>query len=148
MASVRYAVFTLALIASITTPLGNTGSQAVGDDTPPENAVENATTAQPNFVLVVTDDQRWDTIGRCLPELDPFDFDAGADACMPNLQSLLMSGGTTFLNGNVTQSLCCPSRASILTGQYSESHGVTYNNGVLLDEADRARRADGLLPLW
>ncbi|MGA9598327.1 MAG: sulfatase-like hydrolase/transferase, partial [Acidimicrobiia bacterium] len=100
---------------------------------PAPSATESA--SQPNFVLIVTDDQKWDTIGRCSPELDPYDFHAGADACMPNVQSLLQSAGITFLHGNVTQSLCCPSRASILTGQYSTTHGVTYNNGSLLDDS-------------
>ena len=89
----------------------------------------------PNFVVVVTDDQRWDSIGRCVPVVDGFDFDAGSDACMPNLQDLLMDAGTTFLKGEVTQSLCCPSRASILTGQYSTTHGVTNLVGADLDDS-------------
>ena len=105
-----------------------------GSSTNEETAVETAASTQPNFVLILTDDQKWDTIGRCMPELDPYDFNAGADACMPNLQELLTSNGLTFLHGNVTQSLCCPSRASILTGQYTTTNGVTYNNAQLLDD--------------
>ena len=31
----------------------------------------------PNFVVVVTDDQRWDSIGRCSPTYDPFDYTSG-----------------------------------------------------------------------
>lgn len=91
--------------------------------------------AQPNFVVIVSDDQRWDSVGRCLPVLDPFDFDAGADACMPNLQDHLMDAGTTFLKGEVTQSLCCPSRASILTGQYSTTTGVTTLDGATFNDS-------------
>ena len=100
---------------------------------PAPSATESA--SQPNFVLIITDDQRWDAIGRCIPEVDPYDFNAGADACMPNLQNLLMSAGVTFLHGNVTQALCCPSRTSILTGQYSTTTGVTANNAQLFDDS-------------
>jgi arylsulfatase A-like enzyme len=46
-----------------------------------------------------------------------------------------MDAGTTFLLGEVTQSLCCPSRASILTGQYTTTHGVTNNTGSDLDDS-------------
>ena len=88
-----------------------------------------STSSSPNFIVIVTDDQKWDSIGRCLPEFDPYDFDAGSGACMPSLQADLMSSGTTFLKGQVTQSLCCPSRVSILTGQYSTTHGVVTNSG-------------------
>ena len=90
---------------------------------------------RPNFVVVVTDDQRWDTIGRCTGTMDPFDFSAGSAACMPELQETLIAEGTTFLKGEVTQSLCCPSRASILTGQYTTTHGVTNNEGAAFDDS-------------
>lgn len=84
---------------------------------------------KPNFVIVLTDDQRWDTIGRCLPSIDPDDDQAGSNSCMPFLQQDLMPDGVTFERGYVTTALCCPSRASILTGQYQRHHGVWDNNG-------------------
>ena len=84
-------------------------------------------TPSPNFVVIVTDDQRWDTIGRCLPALDGLDLAAGADSCMPNLQADLIANGMTFLKGEVSESLCCPSRASILTGQYAAHTNVDSN---------------------
>jgi len=46
---------------------------------------------------------------------------------MPNLRSLLIERGTTFENAFVTDSLCCPSRATILRGQYAHNHGVLSN---------------------
>jgi arylsulfatase A-like enzyme len=61
----------------------------------------------PDVVLVVTDDQRWDTL-----------------AYMPVVQERLAARGVTFTNAFVTTSLCCPSRASILTGRYAHEHGV------------------------
>jgi arylsulfatase A-like enzyme len=84
---------------------------------------------QPNFVLILSDDQRWDTIGRCLNGFDGADLAAGTDSCMPFLQSRLVAQGTTFTRGYVTTSLCCPSRASILTGQYARHTGVLNNSG-------------------
>jgi N-acetylglucosamine-6-sulfatase len=62
---------------------------------------------RPNFVLIVTDDQRWDTL-----------------AAMPAVRRLLVEGGVTFRNAFVTTPSCCPSRASILSGQYSHTTGV------------------------
>jgi N-acetylglucosamine-6-sulfatase len=70
-----------------------------------------AAAAPPNIVLILTDDQRWDTL--------PF---------MPTVQSELVGRGVTFTNGFVTNPICCPSRASILTGAYSHTTGV-YRNG-------------------
>jgi N-acetylglucosamine-6-sulfatase len=66
--------------------------------------------AKPNIVLVVTDDQRWDTV-----------------SAMPHVTTKLVGHGVTFSNGFVSNSLCCPSRASILTGRYSHSTGVYKN---------------------
>ena len=50
-------------------------------------------------MLIVTDDQRWDTLSG-----------------MPGVRRLLGARGMTFENAFVSNSLCCPSRASILTG--------------------------------
>ncbi len=90
---------------------------------------------KPNFVLVVTDDQRWDSIGRCAPTFDGSDYTSGASSCMPQVAQKLVANGVTFLRGEVTQSLCCPSRASILTGQYTRHHGVNTLDGALLDDS-------------
>ena len=71
-----------------------------------------AAQTQPNVVLVLTDDQRWDTLN-----------------VMPTVQSRLVDRGVTFENAFVTNALCCPSRATYLTGQYSHSTGVYLNTG-------------------
>ncbi|MGH2809155.1 MAG: sulfatase-like hydrolase/transferase [Actinomycetota bacterium] len=94
------------------------------------------TQSPPNFVFVLTDDQRWDTVGRCTGGFDKDDLHAGTDSCMPQLQQLLMRNGTTFKRGYVTTSVCCPSRASILTGQYARHTRVVDNGGYrLFDES-------------
>ena len=69
-----------------------------------------ASDGRPNIVLIITDDQRWDSLWA-----------------MPTLQSELVGKGATFINGFVVNPLCCPSRASILTGQYSHSTGIYRN---------------------
>ena len=50
---------------------------------------------------------------------------------MPELQRYLVDGGTTFGNAFVTDALCCPSRATILRGQYPHNHGVLTNQPPL-----------------
>jgi arylsulfatase A-like enzyme len=46
---------------------------------------------------------------------------------MPNVQALLVANGVTFSEAFAVDSLCCPSRASILSGQYAHTTGV-YSN--------------------
>lgn len=64
----------------------------------------------PSVVVIMTDDQRWDTLWA-----------------MPTVQAELMGKGVTFTNAFVSNSLCCPSRASTLTGAYSHTTGVWRN---------------------
>ncbi len=77
----------------------------------------NAVATQPNIVLFVTDDQRFDTLQH-----------------MANLQQL-QQNSTTFNNAFVTTALSGPSRASILSGLYAHNHGVL-NNGDKQGGAD------------
>src|SRR6266508_739535 len=48
----------------------------------------------------------------------------------PNYVQFLQEEGTTFTNSFVSESLCCPSRATFLTGQYAHNHGVLNNSGA------------------
>lgn len=71
---------------------------------------------RPNVVFVLTDDQRWNTIGL-------------ADSSVmstPNIDRLGKEG-IYFPNAFCTTSLCSPSRASILGGLYAHTHGVSNN---------------------
>lgn len=65
---------------------------------------------KPSIVFVVTDDQRWDLM-----------------ASMPQVRTRVAGRGVTFANAFVVNSLCCPSRASILSGAYSHSTRVYRN---------------------
>jgi arylsulfatase A-like enzyme len=72
---------------------------------------------RPNVVLILSDDQTYESIPHDPP-------------VMPKFQSLLADPGQhwiRFPNAFVNTPLCCPSRASILTGRYSHHTGVVDN---------------------
>jgi N-acetylglucosamine-6-sulfatase len=93
------------------------------DEAPPPTRVDGE--VPPNVILVVTDDQ---TAGSM----------EGEPVAMPWLDDRLGEPGwTTFTNAIVTTPLCCPSRASILTGRVASHTGVLTNeDGDALDDAD------------
>ena len=69
-----------------------------------------AAAERPNIVFIMTDDmpgRLWST--------------------MPTLRDRVGAQGVRFTNAYVTQSLCCPSRATVLTGKYPHNHGITGN---------------------
>jgi len=89
----------------------------------------------PNIVVMMTDDQRFDYLG-CAGH--PF-------LKTPNTDRIAREGAR-FRNAFVTNALCAPSRATLLTGLYSHAHGVRDNLGAKLDPAavwlpDRLRAA-------
>lgn len=78
-----------------------------------------AATSQPrNIVFILSDDHRWDFLSF-LPEAPRF-------LETPNLDRLAKEGAH-LRNAFVSTSLCSPSRASILTGQYMHHHRVVDN---------------------
>jgi arylsulfatase A-like enzyme len=78
--------------------------------------------AKPNIVVMMTDDQRHDFMS-CAGH--PF-------IKTPNMDRLAREG-YRYTNMFVTNSLCAPSRATLLTGQYSHANGVRDNLGTRLD---------------
>lgn len=68
-------------------------------------------TSRPNIVFIVTDDQRYDTMQY-----------------MPLTTSLLGVDSIKFNNAFVSTALCCPSRATILTGKYAHNHGIYFTS--------------------
>jgi N-acetylglucosamine-6-sulfatase len=97
----RAAVGFALLVACTTTgapgiPVSTTGSPAQAPSRPP-----------PNVLIFLADDQPVGTFGA-----------------MPNVRHLLIDRGRRFERGYVTDPLCCPSRASILTGAYAHTTGV------------------------
>ena len=74
--------------------------------------------AKPNLVLVLSDDHRHDFMG--------FHPDSPEWLETPTMDKLA-SEGAHIKNAFVSTSLCSPSRASILTGQYMHRHRVVDN---------------------
>jgi N-acetylglucosamine-6-sulfatase len=89
-----------------------------------------AASNKPNFVFILTDDMRKDDL-----------------AYMPNTRDLIASQGMTFENAYVPLASCCPSRASILRGQYVHNHKVWYSDiqsGGYQEWATRGHESDNL----
>ncbi len=75
-----------------------------------------------NVIFILSDDHRYDLMGF-MESAPPF-------LQTPNLDRL-RAGGAHIRNAFVTTSLCSPSRASILTGQYAHRHGVVDNTSPI-----------------
>jgi arylsulfatase A-like enzyme len=82
--------------------------------------------ARPNILLVLTDDQRADQL-----------------AGMPAVTTWFERGGTRFSRAFAQNPLCCPSRASLLTGQAAHNHGVNDNT----EESVAKLNLDAALPV-
>ena len=70
---------------------------------------------RPNILFILTDD---------------LEAKLGTMQYLPAVQQLLTSQGLSFNDYIISDSLCCPSRTTILRGQYSQNTGV-YTNGPL-----------------
>lgn len=70
---------------------------------------------RPNILLIVTDQQRWDALGA----------NGNGDILTPNLDRLA-AAGVNFDHCFVQNPVCMPSRASLLTGQYPGTLGITH----------------------
>jgi N-acetylglucosamine-6-sulfatase len=91
-------VGTVAASADAGRPAANTGKQTAATDV-----------QRPNIVFVLTDDLSWNLVRY-----------------MPHVHAL-QTRGMTFDNYTVTDSLCCPSRTSILTGEFPHNSLVFGN---------------------
>ncbi|HEV2844511.1 MAG TPA: sulfatase [Thermoanaerobaculia bacterium] len=78
----------------------------------PHQVSETAAASRSNILVIMTDDQRLDD-----------------QRVLARTRALLAARGTTFDNSFVSYALCCPSRATFLTGQYPHNHGVLANSG-------------------
>ena len=103
----------LALTASLSTGVGG------------ETARAAAPAPRPNILLLVSDDQAWSTFSRDL---------------MPSVFGHLVDEGVLFKRAYVNTSLCCPSRAQMLTGLFEHHTGVDENEVPL----DRPTIAEAL----
>jgi N-acetylglucosamine-6-sulfatase len=99
--------FALGLAAALL-PAGGCAGRGGGDGGPEAR--------RPNVLFILTDDQRWDTVG----------LSGRSPVPTPNIDRLGREG-VYFRNAFCTTSLCSPSRASILSGLYAHAHGVMDN---------------------
>ncbi len=70
----------------------------------------SGTSSQKNVIFILTDDMTYSEL-----------------SAMPNVQSLLAAQGTSFNEAYISFPLCCPSRATMMRGQYMHNHGVHGN---------------------
>jgi N-acetylglucosamine-6-sulfatase len=82
-------------------------NSAAPADLEPAGAHRARQSKRPNIVLVLTDDMRTDDL-----------------RFMPNVRRLIGDRGLNFRNSFSPYPLCCPARASLLSGQYSHNHHV------------------------
>ena len=102
-------MFKRTLIAGLLMLLG--AATVVCAATPASPAPGHPATHAPNIILILTDDEDWK-----------------AHEFLPQVRRLLEERGATFSNYFVGYSLCCPSRSSILRGQYAHNTGVLGNH--------------------
>src|SRR5215210_9169106 len=93
----------LASLAILLLVVGCSGFQSIGEDA-------QALADRPNVIFILTDD-----------------LDFASAQKMPGLNSLFIDEGVSFENAFTTQSLCCPSRATSLTGLYAHNHQIKGN---------------------
>ena len=113
----------LAALLSIAVALAPAGGEAK----------KRTTTQQtrPNIVLIMDDDQS--------VNLQQF---------LAKTNAAIAAKGVTFDNSFVNYSLCCPSRSTMLTGQYAHNHGVRGNQQPSGGYSKLAPTLDNTLPVW
>jgi arylsulfatase A-like enzyme len=116
----------IAATAALLLMLGAAGASAA---TPAAAGTKLAPEERLNVVVILSDDERWD-----------------GTTVMNNVKNLLVDHGVNFTNAHVTTSMCGPSRASILTGQYAHHTGVLDNFGPHAYPAFKEQSND--LPVW
>ncbi|MBA2523032.1 MAG: sulfatase [Solirubrobacterales bacterium] len=128
-----YIVAALALaVCAFTAAIALTGG---GD--PAEGASSEASTRakvdktpdQPNIVVVMTDDQTVESM-----------------RVLPKVRKLIADEGITFANNFASNPVCCPSRSTFLSGQYSHNTGVLRNS--LPDGGFASFDNSETLPVW
>src|SRR5829696_181804 len=103
-----FANFYIAVLVSSFAALLAAGCSGSGEATQEEAAAGPA--EQPNIVFVLTDD-----------------LDYASAQKMPQIRSELIEEGLSFEEAFASHPICCPSRATILTGLYDHNHDVLSN---------------------
>ncbi|KAG2175458.1 hypothetical protein INT43_001105 [Umbelopsis isabellina] len=90
---------------------------------------------RPNILFIFTDDQ---------------DYRMDSLSYMPNVQKYLVDQGTTYTNHYATVSVCCPSRVSLLRGQFAHNTNITHVMEPYggYDRFNALGLGEDYLPLW
>ncbi len=95
-------------------------------------AADEPTPRKPNFLFILSDDQRHDALGVVQRE-------QGERGRFPWLKTPhldeLAADGVRFRNAFVVNSLCSPSRASLLTGRYGHANGIVDNHTAFPEQS-------------
>ncbi|MDC0088320.1 sulfatase-like hydrolase/transferase [Akkermansiaceae bacterium] len=100
-------------------------------------SAQNDLSQKPNIVFLMTDDQRWDTVG-C--------YSDRPDIVTPHIDKLAEQGAT-FDNAYHAVAICMPSRTTIFTGRYFSDHqvGFTYPYNRTLPKEEFAKSYPAVL---
>lgn len=107
-------VVSVALAIVVGASCGSPDMDLVPPEQPPSEDGQSVAGARTNVIVVLLDDL--DTHGFEQLMADP--------SLMPNVRAYLADGGTQFTQSFVSNSVCCPSRATFLTGKYSHNNGT------------------------
>jgi arylsulfatase A-like enzyme len=113
-------------------PGPSTGPEATGLGAGGAHSASGA--AKPNIVVIVTDD-----------------LDVGSLEYMPKLRAFMAGVGTSFSNSFTVAPVCCPSRATMLRGQYAHNHRVLTNgrgNNSCFDDFRAAGLETSTVATW
>ena len=83
---------------------------------------------RPNILVIVTDDQRQGTM-----------------SALPVTRRWFKRGGVTYTSAWAPTPLCCPARATIMTGRYAHNHQVRSNEKGQVDNLDHQTTMQYLL---
>ena len=103
-----YKHLVLVALVSLFVGLGMTSSYK-------ESSLAQTAAPKPNIIFILTDDMRKDDLNA---------------RYMPQTTTQLVTKGMSFQNAFVSNPLCCPSRATIMRGQYAHNTKVWFNNNV------------------
>lgn len=99
-----------ALLTALATAVAVLGAPGLAGTATAEGPVD---ARPPDVIVIMTDDQR-----------------VGTERAMTNVSRFFSAGGVRYTNAQVPTNLCCPSRASFLTGKYAHTTGVWENSGT------------------
>ena len=118
----------------------SSGANAAAIPRPETSSAESSAPQKPNIVVFLLDDT------------SPHDGRLWSDPNLtPTLYDRFIANGVHFPNAIAETPLCCPARASILTGLHTHNHGVKVNDARLFNPQEHlgtAMGAEGYATMW